>query len=65
MTNRHLVYQINVHYVISTVNIIAVIVDAVDLSVGKTDGILSPYVYALQMISYTTTKINKLYIVWE
>ena len=63
MPNRHLVYQINVHYVTITINIITVIVDAEDISVGETDGILSPYVYALQMISYTTIKINKLYIV--
>ena len=51
MLNGHIVYQINVHYVIITINIITVIVSADDISAGKTDGILSPYAYTLQMTS--------------
>ena len=51
MLNRNIVYHINVHYVIITINIITVIVNADDISAGKTDGILSPYAYTLQVIS--------------
>ena len=51
MLNGHIVYQINVHYVIITINIITATVNDDDISVGKTDGVLSPYAYTLQMTS--------------
>ena len=37
MLNGHIVYQINVHYVIITINIITATVNDDDISVGKTD----------------------------
>lgn len=59
MLRGHIVYQINVHYVIITINSITVIVSADDISAGKTDGILSPYAYTLQMM-FTIIKINSI-----